>query len=358
MGRLRRQIGVFDISRSHGILLCQQKLETLFNRIEQGDFESRERLAIEIAHLLEQVKADTVFSHQSSARRAVLEEANRPEGIPLPERFGEAVRGIFIPRGVPTFIGAYSGIGKTRTLMNLVYDTLVARRISWFFTHEMTPGQLWILLCGIWLNLKHGKSPRFADVKKAVRDGDETVFDFIDHAEKYIRFVDASGFCASRIVEAYELLWAQTEQDPDTVFIDYLQIVRPEPELRGNERRQQVIETVERITEKAKRTNAAWIIAAQTNRSSHQRRSGETPDHSSFQESAAIEQNAGLTIMLSRTGETERLRINIPKNRFGRTGDGEIVLDLNTGAIRGDGVIRTIDDVKAAQEGREYLFRG
>jgi len=135
----------------------------------------------------------------------------------------------------------------------------------------------------------------------------------------------------------------------EQALIDYLQIIRPEKESIRNDRRLQVIETIELLTEKAKRTPAAWIIAAQTNRGSHQaaKKSDSAPDHSSFQESAAIEQNAGLAMTLHRPeNEYNKLKINISKNRFGKLTEAELSIDPVSGAIIGQEIIRTTDQIE------------
>lgn len=320
-------------------------LETKFGDIPKNDFLAFEfELNLEL-DLLKQGKGDIgkiealtkkiknkslqsqSFSFERDFGSLLREEGSRDIGFPLPdhwefyEKLGDKKRGqIFMKRGLPTTVGAFSGAGKSTFLLNLLFDAILQKRKSIFFTLEMTESQLSMNLYRIFMRAKHQRSYDIEEFIHKVKLPDEETF--IGHFQNLIRdhlsLVYCRGKSSSEIIQIFDQFCDSNKIEPDQVFLDYLQIISPEKTSEKKERRIQMIETMELLTDKISQTKSAWIISAQTNRSSHKE---ENLDHSSFQESASIEQNSGLAIVLKRErledSDKDILTINVSKNRFG-----------------------------------------
>jgi len=266
-------------------------------------------------------------------------EANRPDGIPLSERWGP--KDIEFKIGLPSVLGAYSGIGKSRTSLNFCYDCIMTNRKVLFFSLEMTPGQLIANLIAIAKTIEkynnNGSSNSTYFTKKILNSVKENNINdftpFLKTIDEYLTVIDATGFTTSNIITAYEQC-VSSNGIPDLVIIDYLQKIRAEKSSRANDRRVQVIETIELLTDTAKRSNSAWLWISQINRQSASDRNG-APAISGFQESASIEQNAALTMTIGRRKEhgPEMIEMWIEKNRFGRYAKFDLVLDPPSGAV-------------------------
>jgi len=277
----------------------------------------------------------------------LLEEANQDLGIPLPNHWkfydeksnGHKKNGIFMKRGLPTLIGAYSGVGKTTFLLNLLWDSLLAQnnRKAIFFSLEMTESQIITNLFKQFIRALHGESLDMAELKERIKNPKKDELEnFQNRVGNNLSLIYSRGKTASEITRLYDKVVQSKGQEPDQVFIDYLQIIKPEADDR--DRRNQVIETTEKLTAFASETKASWVISAQTNRESKEAKDKDF-DHSSFQESASIEQNSGLCILLRREwaeqGETDILKVNVSKNRFGTTRRQELQIDKKSGYILG-----------------------
>jgi replicative DNA helicase len=266
-------------------------------------------------------------------------EAHRPAGMELPAAWGAGFKGIRLHAGLPTVLGGYSGFGKSRTACNLIVDQLHRGERVVVFSLEMTPGQLWSAIVALENYRRYSIAWSRGDVLVRVREKDSQVQAITEAFRDRLCVFDATGWSASQVARAYDSYCNQYEQDPALVVLDYLQIVAPDA---GEDRRTQVIDTVNRITQKAKLTRAAWLLLSQTNRSSHRESRGRASDHSAFQESASIEQNAALTLTLGRPtvkidGEERpdenQLEINVSKNRFGPLKKGIVQVEPKTGYL-------------------------
>jgi hypothetical protein len=265
-------------------------------------------------------------------------EANRPDGIPLSERWGP--KDIEFKIGLPSVLGAYSGIGKSRTSLNFCYDCIMTNRKVLFFSLEMTPGQLIANLIAIAKTIEKqnngsSNSPYFTKkILNSVKENNINDFTpLLKTINEYLTVIDATGFTTSNIITAYDQFVPQNGV-PELVIIDYLQKIRAEKNSLSNDRRVQVIEIIELLTDIAKRSNSAWLWISQINRQSATDKNG-APAISGFQESASIEQNAALTMTIGRRKEhgPEIIEMWIEKNRFGRYDKFDLVLDPPSGAI-------------------------
>lgn len=289
----------------------------------------------------------------ATALQYIQTELDRPQGIPFPNEF--QIFNIDMYPGLLTTIGAYSGVGKSTFLLNIVLDQIKKKKHTVFYTLEMTPGQLWLRIFGQYKrslsNVQTDSQTIYETILKH-RTDDRELTSFLDEFSNYLLVVDAQKWTAKEIIGHYENL-VNSSKEPTCVFIDYLQIIAPEN--NQSEKRQEIITIMDNITTYAKETKSAWILAAQTNRTSHAL--GNNADHSSFQESARIEQDSALSLILSRIEleEGERqleseyyISCNISKNRFGRTTKTKFTVDAKTGYILG----QAPDDIQS-QKGKK-----
>lgn len=323
--------------------LLKQAIELKHMTVEQVFFD--ENYGSQLFKILKRKYAPKRYMSSLHHPLKLMEiERNRPAGFPFPESWG--LDGIYIPTGQPMVIGAYTGVGKSTTLLNLAYEAIEKERLSIFFSCEMTPGQLWVRLCGIHLckkytNIDEGYiwSKNYREILDLIGNGDQDITEFAEMAKDYLIVTDATGFTVGDITESYDYLTEKRGKEPDQVFIDYLQIVLPEEYSSRTDRRIQVMDTMSKLTNKAKVSTSAWIIAAQTNRESHKKdQSQSASDHSSFQESAAIEQNTSVAIMLGKKQDkdkqwTDEMDIRVSKNRFGKIKSSKVKIDPKTGTI-------------------------
>ncbi|MDH5561345.1 MAG: DnaB helicase C-terminal domain-containing protein [Deltaproteobacteria bacterium] len=266
---------------------------------------------------------------------SVLEEANRPDGISFPDSWN--LKGITMRPSLLTILGAYSGIGKSTTMLNIIRHLFVKGKKALVFSHEMTPGQLWARFAGIDMSMEGRGSHTIYEIFEFAKKQDDYLKSLIEEASKYITVIDSTGWTAGQITAEFENYILENDE-PDMVAIDYLQIIRPDMESVPKDKRLQVMSIMEELTGYAKKTSSVWLVVAQTNRDAAKREDGKAPSLTAFQESAAIEQNAGLAITLGRAvsdGDTlsNTMNIRIAKNRFGRTGASDVNLDPVTGAI-------------------------
>lgn len=286
-------------------------------------------------------KTDAPLTYDSATALQYIQcEMDRPKGIPFPDlmQLGEIV----MHTGLITTIGAYSGVGKSTFLLNLVLDLIKKKNHVVFYTLEMTPGQLWLRLFGQYkrsTSQSQTDSQTIFETIKNHKEDDRELSSFVKEYSQYLLVIDSQKWTAQQITGHYENL-IRSSKEPTCVFIDYLQIIAPEN--THNEKRMEIISVMDELTSYAKQTNSAWILAAQTNRSSHAL--GTNADHSSFQESARIEQDSALSIILSRLELEEGGRkdenifyisCNISKNRFGRTTKQNFTIDAKTGLVIG-----------------------
>lgn len=264
----------------------------------------------------------------------------------FPEKWG--MDKIKIYKGLPITIGGYSGTGKSTFLVNLLYHNLgIGKdpgevRKSIFFSNEMTKGQILYRLLDFKLYEEYYQNKKgyvlrpfqlheglnsfhklLKTDKEEMKENREFFENFINLIEERLLIIDYR-MPASEIsnqVKSYI-----NSFKPEQVYIDYLTNIEPEKDSLSLDKRNQIIETMSILTEAAKFTNLPFFIAAQQSRSGKQ--SGSL-DHTGFQESASIEQNSAITIMLDKIGDNS-LVCSVSKNRFGRTGYYEITQEVNT----------------------------
>lgn len=316
-------------------LSFQNDFQNKLKLIEQGKASITD-LSLMSKDFKTKIKVSQEITFGNSFAELLTEEANRDIGIPLPLHWklyderedGRKSGQIFMKRGLPSLIGAFSGAGKTTFLLNLILDAIKQKRKSIFFSLEMTESQLAMNLYRIWMKESKGRTYDIETFSKQGKTPEEqlTFMEFQNFVQGHLTLVYCRGKSSSEIIELHDRFIQKNEVDQ--VFLDYLQIISPEKSSRVKDRRLQVIETMELLTDRIAETKSAWIISAQTNREGHKEGN---QDHSNFQESASIEQNSGLAIVLKRRleegSDKDILEVNVSKNRFGACRKKDLFID-------------------------------
>jgi replicative DNA helicase len=238
----------------------------------------------------------------------------------LPERIGVKAK---FKRGNTVIIGARPGVGKTKLLANLVYEDLKEKIPIAVYSLEQNRVDIWIAIAQLWIYENHKKSvsfwkmseimkdPKYASIKQAFNK-------WVSDRLVCVRIIDASGYSASDIKRSLESVTQQLKAKPEKVYVDYLQIISREQGFRGSQK--ESMDMVSKIlTTKCKRMDNVFILLSQLNRESEEKKK---PSLADFKESGAIEQDAGIAIIITRPEDssgdfTDEVNFWIVKDRYG-----------------------------------------
>ena len=149
-------------------------------------------------------------------------------------------------------------------------------------------------------------------------------------------FVDSRQSVAEMRMKVRKLVKQNPDKQP-IVFIDYLTLIRPTDEHRGNAH-QQTGEITKALKSLAKEFNCPVITLAQLSRNV-EKREDKRPMMSDLRESGSIEEDADLIMFLyrdsyySKKDEDKTLEMIIAKNRNGETGTINTIYNKFTGVI-------------------------
>lgn len=254
--------------------------------------------------------------------------------VQLPPRVG----GYRLKLGSTTVIGARPAGGKTKTMVNWMYELVKLGHPCVFFSSEMEESDLYLFFCQSWLYEKHGLSVSYWDMHKVLYTeeykGIRSEFaKWIAENRHLFLVIESAGYTATDIVMGIENASSLLGCQPFAVFIDYLQIIPGERGVRAS-RKEQMDNISSILTIKCKRMKKSiFVMASQLNRDSY---GNKAPSIHDFKESGAIEQDATLMLILERPkGEDgsllKGLDISCVKDRFGgRTGKLSLYLDPPT----------------------------
>lgn len=269
-----------------------------------------------------------------------------PDGLPFMYAGENNVK---IRAGVPTVIGAYTGIGKSSLMLNMAYSYYKIgtnekddrKKLSqWIYSLEMPDTDIAVSL--LQLNIKDELNKSKVDPEKHNMFLNSYIVHkhWEQHAEQLfeinsrITVFNNDNRTKNTTIKEIEtrLQYAKaTETLPDIVYIDYLQIIGIEKQEQGQDRRYEIIDIMGRLAQLAKMYNIFLVILSQANRggvdssqiniTNNNGYYSKAPSMSSLQESAFIEQTAGLVIMVGRAylkiGSNDILEVSIDKNRYG-----------------------------------------
>lgn len=216
-------------------------------------------------------------------------------------------------RGDLIYIAARPGMGKTAVSIVFAKEAAKAGNKVLFFSLEMSDIAITdrAVLGETEVNPDDWKLGKVTDFD--ISSVDKVQDDSID-IELFI--IDKSA------VKATEISTICRKEQPDIVFVDYIQLMTPERTL-GN-RNLELGEISHKLKEIAKEFKIPVIAMAQLNRDV-EKRGDRKPLLSDLRDSGELEQDADIVIMLFRQDfyegtETQIIELNVNKHRNGRTG--------------------------------------
>jgi len=250
------------------------------------------------------------------------EEPLVPSGLKGPDvRFGEW------PRGSLVIVGARTSIGKTSLATTLAVEHAKAGRRVSFISVEMDAhriGQRYVgAISGVSLHDL---------VRRRLGESDD--------ARLRAALAEPLALCTDDRSRSWSAVRARIRQHArelggvDVVFVDYVQLIDPEP--KAGEKRYEAIGRLSMGMKHLARDLDCVIVAmAQLNRGTEER---EEPRMSDLRESGNLEQDADIVWLLWRKEKDVTLyglspvRLKVAKNRYGPT--GEIKLRFRSSAMQ------------------------
>lgn len=267
-----------------------------------------------------------VSKPQMTYEQALKEHAKMPPGVPFPAHWN-AIDGQCFRFGVPTFVQAGSGVGKSTFLRNIAVNNLLLKIPTLYFTNEDSMSEAVIGMFTIFSRWQGGRQFSFQEVEKWLHDahnGDKeaqskarVVVEFGKKLSEWVRIVEAEYWSMSSIILETERTENYFGEMVKCAMLDYIQLVEPEHGSRAQDVRLQNIEKSKLWKLYFKGKFIAPIVASQGNKD------GGTAESSQF------EKDAGTRIIIEReqikdTDElSNEVKIRIVKGR--RTGTGRLM---------------------------------
>lgn len=233
-------------------------------------------------------------------------------------------RGSYIQRGDVVVLGGYPSDGKTCLALQMAWHMADKRKVG-FFSLETDRRKLRDRL------MAHAGGIQFGDIKQRCI-GEEKWTKLAGQAAEFSRrdltVIETPGMTAadvSAVSQAYGF---------EVIFVDYVQLLRPEAP-RGTNRSEQMAGVSRELHTFARTSGTLVVELAQLVRPD-QKGTWRAPGMHDLKESGQFEQDADLILLLYRPGpkskldgETSRI-LTIGKNKEGRQGDWPLYFDGGT----------------------------
>ena len=230
----------------------------------------------------------------------------------------DCILGIQEQKGALITIGARPAMGKTTFMLSIMENILLKNKRCLYFSLEISKEQVITRL------LFHIAEISF--IKSKMNNMDEKDWEKLSDAMNNLLMWDLK-IDDNSILKTEEIETAIKEQQPDVVFIDYLQLMDGK---RKQDRCTQIEEIIKDLKRIAKENGVVIIIASQLSRAV-ENRYDKRPMLSDLRDSGSIENLSDVVIFLYRDeyynfreddairpkGETE---VIIAKNKFGACG--------------------------------------
>ncbi len=272
------------------------------------------------------------------------------------------------PRGSLSVIAGRPGMGKSMVAVSAAVNVARQGKASAFISMEMSREELWVRACADMAFEGRLYSSQYEDPEYEQVSAGRMTPDNLRRMREAKRDLDTLPFYVDDrgpLKPSEMLLWLRRldrtlkrkGEDLGAVFVDYLQIARPDIDRRGN-RVSEVTDMSAALLAIAKELNVAVIALSQLNRGS-ENRPDTRPRLSDLRDSGAIEQDASVVVTLYRPSyyaerkfregenltdaEAEDLarkhdiELDIQKHRNGRTGKVTLLCVPGSNAIRDHG---------------------
>ena len=230
----------------------------------------------------------------------------------------DCILGIQEKKGALITIGARPAMGKTTFMLSIMENILLKNKRCLYFSLEMSKEQVITRLLF--------QIAEISFIKSKMNNMDEKDWEKLSDAMNNLLMWDLK-IDDNSILKTEEIEMAIKEQQPDVVFIDYLQLMDGK---RKQDRCIQIEEIIKDLKRIAKENGVVIIIASQLSRAV-ENRCDKRPLLSDLRDSGSIENLSDVVIFLYRDeyynfreddairpkGETE---VIIAKNKFGACG--------------------------------------
>ena len=230
----------------------------------------------------------------------------------------DCILGIQEKKGALITIGARPAMGKTTFMLSIMENILLKNKRCLYFSLEMSKEQVITRLLF--------QITEISFIKSKMNNMDEKDWEKLSDAMNNLLMWDLK-IDDNSILKTEEIETAIKEQQPDIVFIDYLQLMDGK---RKQDRCTQIEEIIKDLKRIAKENGVVIVIASQLSRAV-ENRCDKRPMLSDLRDSGSIENLSDVVIFLYRDeyynfreddairpkGETE---VIIAKNKFGACG--------------------------------------
>lgn len=311
----------------------------------------------------ERAHTEWVFSPVTATDSSLFNPAASGARIPTGWReLDKTLRGW--PRGKMTVVAARPSMGKSMVAVEAMRNIAQQGYGTGLFSLEMGKNEVWLrMACGAAYEGRHGANPIYSDI--ASGQATQAQIQAAERARQsmaktFMMIDDRPALKTSEMLRWGRRLCRWYEQhgvEPGAIFVDYLQICRPEINRNGN-RVAEVTDISAALMAMAKELNVAVIALSQINRASESR-TNNRPTMADLRDSGAIEQDADAICMLYRPAyylerkareegpddetlaalraSANVLEIDVQKNRNGPTGVVEMFADIRCNAVRDPG---------------------
>lgn len=302
-----------------------QNLLFQLNQIDTNDKNLLQSILISALKIIEEPERIDIFN--TSLVDAVQEPI--PQGLIFP--YGGPDNKIKLRAGVPTIIGAYTGIGKSSVMLNLAYHYYKndPKIKQWIYSLEMSASDMAVNLIQLYLEDNKKYTNEKIDYYTIKTNNEQYLNQLKSFQNRITVFTNDKKTVRINISEIETKIHYSFAMGtlPDIIYIDYLQIVSSEGFDGPYDARREMIDTMGRLTQLAKKYKFYLVILAQANRAGvlvDTIKIGsylKAPDMNTLQESSFIEQASGLVVMLGRIyikdSKEDALELKVEKNRFG-----------------------------------------
>ena len=270
----------------------------------EGDF-----TAHRLNRLTESLESSTSSGIESKSSRninAFIRELNKPKPV-FNTGFKELDNAIGgIRRGTLMVIGARPSTGKTTFAINLAREQLRYKRRVLFFSLEMTAPMIMeryaadVCKIDLWKFSSNRLSPREQSVV-------ENTAKAVDNSKRFL--IDQDTSTIEGITSA---IYAE---NPDIVFVDYVQRIRSVRDFKSE--RERVNYITSELKTAAKKTNCCVVLLSQITRTGK-----DAPKMSDLKESGALEEDGDYIVLLHRPYVLDKTCNEPPENTI-------VILDKN-----------------------------
>lgn len=295
-------------------------IEKALKAYEAGDFQAIKKHAQRMQEALEADRFYRVLTPEDF-ESYIDTVVSKPDSYlyEFPDSIGSHFK---CPYGLPITIGAPPKGRKTSLSLNMVYFDTMRDVPSVFASFELTLEQVYLKILQIHLRKKFHVGFKLEVMPTIIRNGvqqfpdvQDEIRKFADKFFKLVQVVECSGYTVERLCSTIDRVASVNKAR--VIHIDYFQRIRN----RSEDVRVGYMRNSRILTEKCKQMNAIFVILSQMN------------NEGGYKETGALEEDAGLAIVLTKDSSGTSITLNIKAARFMKQMEYTLNICDSTGAI-------------------------